>query len=95
MNRVLLKTSTYCVMHLVVAVAVAFALTRNWHAALAIGLVEPFVQTFAFALHEKFWAKRGVPQTEKTSGGCSHIRLWPKSQPKAAEAEAAAVQATA
>ncbi len=30
MNRVLLKTITYGLMHLTVAVAVAFALTRDW-----------------------------------------------------------------
>lgn len=51
------KTATYAVMHLIVAVAVAYALTRNWHAALAIGLVEPFFQTFAFSIHERLWAR--------------------------------------
>ena len=32
-----LKTLTYAVMHLVVAVGVAFALTQNWTIALGIG----------------------------------------------------------
>ncbi|MFN3521651.1 MAG: DUF2061 domain-containing protein [Phenylobacterium sp.] len=50
------KTLTYSVMHLTVAFCVAFALTRNWQAALAIGLVEPLFQTVAFALHERAWA---------------------------------------
>lgn len=57
MPRTLLKTFTYGVMHLTVAVVVAYALTRNWHVALAVGIVEPLVQTFAFALHEKLWAR--------------------------------------
>jgi uncharacterized membrane protein len=76
MNRALLKTGTYCVMHLVVAILVAFALTRNWHVALAVGLVEPFVQTFAFALHERIWSRAGA-QAEAVGSPCAHARLWP------------------
>ncbi|MDF1679798.1 DUF2061 domain-containing protein [Ponticaulis sp.] len=53
----MLKTITYGLMHLTVAIAVAFALTRNWHAALAIGLIEPFVQTIAYTVHEKLWSR--------------------------------------
>ena len=53
----MLKTLTYGLMHLIVAIAVAFALTRNWHAALAIGLIEPFVQTFAYTVHGKLWSR--------------------------------------
>lgn len=52
-----MKTASYGAMHFVVAIAVAYALTRNWHAALAIGIVEPFVQTFAYALHDRVWTK--------------------------------------
>lgn len=54
------KTITYSLMHLTVAMAVAFALTGNWHAALAIGLIEPMVQTLAYTLHERAWAKAGA-----------------------------------
>jgi uncharacterized membrane protein len=61
MNRTLLKTCTYGMMHFTVAIIVAYALTRNWHLALAVGIVEPIVQTFAFALHERLWAK--APET--------------------------------
>ncbi len=53
-----LKTASYAVMHLVVATLVAYALTLDWRKALAIGLVEPFVQTFAFALHDRYWRRR-------------------------------------
>ncbi len=69
MPRPLLKTFTYSLMHLSVAVTVAFALTQNWHAALAIGLIEPAVQTVAYTVHERVWARRpfarqdGVPST--------------------------------
>ena len=55
--RVAMKTATYATMHLIVAIAVAYALTQNWKAALAIGVVEPFVQTFAFTIHDRLWAK--------------------------------------
>jgi len=49
--RLALKTLTYAAMHLTVAVAVAYALTRDWRVALAVGLVEPMVQTLAFSIH--------------------------------------------
>ena len=53
-----LKTATYGIMHLVVAILVAYALTLDWRKALAIGIVEPFVQTFAFTLHDRYWRGR-------------------------------------
>lgn len=57
MTRVALKSSTYAVMHLLVAIAVAYALTRDWRVALAVGLVEPFVQTIFFTIHDRVWAR--------------------------------------
>ena len=56
-RRLALKIASYGVMHLIVAILVAFALTRDWHAALAIGLIEPVFQTLAFAVHERVWAR--------------------------------------
>jgi uncharacterized membrane protein len=53
-----MKTASYAIMHFAVAILVAFALTLDWRKALAIGIVEPFVQTFAFALHERWWSRR-------------------------------------
>lgn len=52
------KTATYALMHFTVAIAVAYALTGSLQMALAIGLVEPFVQTFAFAIHERIWNRK-------------------------------------
>ncbi len=63
--RLAAKTLTYAAMHLVVAVAVAYALTRDWRVALAVGLIEPLVQTVAFNLHERAWAR--VPATMKAA----------------------------
>ena len=61
MPRPALKTLTYSVMHFTVAITVAFALTGSWQAALAIGMIEPLVQTLAYALHERAWARRDRP----------------------------------
>ncbi|MET0275197.1 MAG: DUF2061 domain-containing protein [Phenylobacterium sp.] len=55
------KTASYALMHLIVAISVAYALTRDWRAALAIGLIEPIFQTVAFAIHERLWARRAKP----------------------------------
>lgn len=50
-----LKPVTYSLMHLTVAIGVAYALTRDWRIALGVGLIEPMVQTVAYMLHEKAW----------------------------------------
>lgn len=55
--RSALKTLTYSVMHFVVAITVAYGLTGSWRAALAIGMIEPLVQTAAYTFHERAWAK--------------------------------------
>lgn len=53
------KTVTYAIMHLAVAVGVAFALTQNWAIAFSIGLIEPMVQTVFYAFHERVWTRVG------------------------------------
>lgn len=50
-----LKIASYGVMHLIVAMLVAFAITRDWRMALAIGAVEPFFQTIAYSIHDRVW----------------------------------------
>ncbi|MGX6646708.1 DUF2061 domain-containing protein [Maricaulaceae bacterium MS644] len=62
------KTASYALMHLIVAMAVVYALTRDWRAALAIGLVEPLVQTLAYTLHERAWAKAGREPAQREAG---------------------------
>jgi len=56
MTRTILKTASYAITHFMVAVSVAYVLTGSWAAALAIGLVEPAVQTLAYGLHEWAWS---------------------------------------
>jgi len=53
--RIIMKTATYAVMHLVVAVSVAYALSGDWRIALGIGLLEPAIQTVFYNLHERLW----------------------------------------
>jgi uncharacterized membrane protein len=51
------KTASWSLVHMIVAIAVTYALTRNVGAALAVGLVEPIFQTIAYAAHERAWAR--------------------------------------
>ena len=54
-RRLALKIASYGVMHLVVAILVAFAITHDWRLALAVGVVEPFFQTIAYSVHDRIW----------------------------------------
>jgi uncharacterized membrane protein len=56
-KRTILKTISYGVMHVFNAVLVAYALSRSWRVAFAIGTIEPCVQTVAFFFHERAWHK--------------------------------------
>ncbi len=72
------KTATYAVMHFVVAIAVAFALTGNWKTAMAIGLIEPFVQTFFFAVHERIWGRALGGTQGQVAGGALPLDTFEK-----------------
>jgi uncharacterized membrane protein len=52
------KPASYALMHLCVAVAVAYVLTRDWRIALGVGIIEPIVQTVAYMMHEHLWSRR-------------------------------------
>jgi uncharacterized membrane protein len=60
-----LKPVTYSLMHLMVAISVAYALTRDWRIALGVGVIEPMVQTVAYMLHEKAWSRTARPNPEQ------------------------------
>jgi uncharacterized membrane protein len=53
--RMLTKTSTYWICHVLVASGLIYALTGQLSAALGIGLLEPSVQAVVFLLHERLW----------------------------------------
>lgn len=71
MKRTLLKTLTYAVMHFLVAISVTFVLTGDWRLALAVGVIEPLVQTLAFMVHERLWSKADA----SPEAPCSHTAL--------------------
>ena len=55
--KLALKTGSYSITHLTVAIAVTYAITQDWRAALAVGLIEPAVQTVAYVVHDRVWAR--------------------------------------
>lgn len=61
-------------MHMVVAIAVAWAISGDWRVALGIGLIEPLVQTVAYTIHERLW-NRG-PRTPCKPGRGHRHRLF-------------------
>ena len=54
-RKLALKIASYGVMHLIVAILVAYAISRDWRLALAVGLIEPFFQTIAYSIHDRVW----------------------------------------
>ena len=52
------KTASYYVMHITVAMAVAYLVTGDAITAITLSLLEPTVQAVAFFFHEKAWARR-------------------------------------
>ena len=65
LGKVALKTVTYCLMHFTVAVSVAYALTRDVGVALAIGTIEPLVQTVFFTVHDRVWSRMEARKAER------------------------------
>ncbi|NIC40021.1 DUF2061 domain-containing protein [Aquabacterium sp. A08] len=57
-RRTLLKTGSYYAMHMLVAAAVAYAVTGQLWAALTLSVLEPTVQAVAYFFHERAWARR-------------------------------------
>lgn len=53
----LVKTATYGVMHMLVAILVAYLISGNLIVALGIGIIEPIVQTIFYNIHENAWSK--------------------------------------
>ena len=58
--RLILKTLSYGIIHLSVAITVAYLITENIAIALSIGLIEPIVQTGGFAIHDYLWERKST-----------------------------------
>lgn len=61
-QRMFKKTLSYYVMHISIAMLVGYFVTGSWAMAVALSLLEPTVQAFAFFFHEKAWEQK----TKKT-----------------------------
>lgn len=59
-QRTLRKTFSYYIMHITVAMLVAYVITGNLWMAVTLSLVEPTVQAIAFFFHEKVWNKKDL-----------------------------------
>src|SRR5918993_1401532 len=66
-RRLALKIASYGVMHLVVAILVAFAITRDWRLALAVGVVEPFFQNIAYSIHDGICSRIGAKRAGRAA----------------------------
>lgn len=51
------KTASYYLVHMVVAAAVAYAVTGSLYTALTLSLLEPTVQAVAYFFHDKAWTR--------------------------------------
>lgn len=66
-QRMFKKTLSYYIMHMMVAMVVAYLVTGSLAIAVALSLLEPTVQAVAFFFHEKFWERKNKQQTEEVS----------------------------
>lgn len=73
--RLVLKTTSYGITHIVVATAVAYAITGNLAMAIGIGLIEPVVQTGVFALHDYLWERDKQPKAELAYVGSHGLEM--------------------
>ena len=57
-DQSLIKTVTFALTHFTVAFTVAYLLTGDLLIGSLIAMVEPAINTVAYFLHEKIWARR-------------------------------------
>jgi len=60
------KTASYYFTHITVAASVAYAVTGDWRAALALSVLEPTVQAAVYFFHERAWARHEQKKTNNT-----------------------------
>lgn len=56
-TRSLCKALTYRVTGTIATGLIAYFVTGNWKAALAIGFIEPFVKLAMYYIHERVWQR--------------------------------------
>lgn len=63
------KTLTYCLMHFMVAITIAYLISGDWAVALSIGTLEPLVQTCCYNMHERGWKRASSNYRRKLMDG--------------------------
>ena len=58
-DKAIIKTLTFAIVHFAVAFSIAYLLTGNVQIASALALLEPLANTGAYYLHEKGWQRLG------------------------------------
>ena len=61
MQRDLMKTVTFAILHFTVGFAVTYAFTGSVVIATGVALVEPLVNTVVFFFHERAWRRLDRP----------------------------------
>jgi uncharacterized membrane protein len=51
------KTASYYFTHITVAAAVAYTVTGDWRASVALSVLEPTVQAVVYFFHERVWTQ--------------------------------------
>jgi uncharacterized membrane protein len=69
------KTVSFAVVHFTVAFSVAYLLTGSIAVGGLVAIVEPLVNTVAYHLHEKVWARINRNSSERTIPGFGHGHL--------------------
>ncbi len=62
------KTLSFAAVHFTVAFTVAYLITGSWVAGSLTALIEPCINTVAYYLHEKVWARRGADAAAPRQG---------------------------
>jgi uncharacterized membrane protein len=70
-DQALLKTITFAITHFFVAFSVAYLLTGDVLIGSLIAMVEPAINTVAYFIHEKIWARH-----QKGASAPSSITGW-------------------
>ncbi|ALH94388.1 DUF2061 domain-containing protein [Acinetobacter equi] len=65
-QRMLKKTLSYYLMHITVAMLVAYIVTGSLLIAATLSLLEPTVQAVAFFIHERIWERKTENIVEDT-----------------------------
>lgn len=79
MTHGLPKTFSFALVHFTVAFTVVYLLTGSWLASSLTALIEPAINTVAYHLHEKVWARRARRRAQAV-GSRSFMAFQPPSR---------------